>query len=343
MINRYFRTALFCASILLSLSSCYSIKYAPESQVLNQEEIAEDITFLKRKLSKRHYNLNWEGREQTLLASLDSIAVTHANITTLDFLQKIKPVLKTVDDGHTFGFIFQEKDKDRLKRTPKHFSCHLLDKETVLLKIPDFRNRSGLVECLTSFDSLSRKPGITTLIVDLRNNHGGNMPLVDHFLQRMITHKTRLCSSFQVKNTFAALNPLNTILNKIRGYNNSNKYFIKKGRLLRIRHSMNIAHKYVLVDSTIISASMLAVYHLKNAGFTVIGSNPSSLFNTFGNPIQVNLPNSHLYVFISTARILVDENHADRSADMLSCDIQIKEESLEQILELIRQYEAHRE
>jgi hypothetical protein len=328
---------------VLSLSSCYSIKYAQESQILSQAEIAEDITFLKRKLSSRHYNLNWEGRKDLILSSLDSVTANHNEITTAFFLYKIEPVLETVDDGHTTGFMFQKADKDKLKRAPNNFSCLDLDSETMLLKIPDFYDKSGLTESLTLFDSLIMRPDISTLIVDLRNNHGGKINLVRRFLGQVLIQNTRLCDGWQMRATIDMLHPVNMIFLILRGYKKSGKHIIKKGPIVKSRGSFDIKNKYVLVDSTIISGSMLAVYHLKKAGYTVVGSNPTSLFNSFGNSAAINLPNSHLYVGISTARVIVDKNHTDRSADMLYCDIPIKGESLEQILQIIRQRGARLE
>ncbi len=90
--------------------------------------------------------------------------------------------------------------------------------------------------------------------------------------------------------------------------------------MVKVKNQNHIEHKYLLVDSTIISGAMLATYHLKKDGYLVLGSDPSSLFNTFGNNTAVVLPRSGFYLYIATSRLIVDENSKHRNDDMLHCD-----------------------
>jgi len=103
----------------------------------------------------------------------------------------------------------------------------------------------------------------------------------------------------------------------------------------------DVAHKYVLVDSTMISGSMIAAYHLREDGYKVIGSAPTALFNSFMNPIFFNLPKSKLYLAISTGRFHLDENLNNRADDQLQPDFETKLDfSLKGLMNGIRQIEA---
>jgi len=86
---------------------------------------------------------------------------------------------------------------------------------------------------------------------------------------------------------------------------------------------------------------MIAAYHLQNEDYTIIGSAPKSLYNSFMNPVMFNLPKSNLYMTISTGRFYLNENVDDRAADQLIPDYPTDVDlSLEALLNGIRQIEA---
>ncbi|HHB79988.1 MAG TPA: hypothetical protein ENK85_12215, partial [Saprospiraceae bacterium] len=55
-------------------------------ETISPRQILRDIKFVKRKLSKKHYNINWEGRQKEIFAQLDDIAEINERVSLDSFL-----------------------------------------------------------------------------------------------------------------------------------------------------------------------------------------------------------------------------------------------------------------
>ena len=281
---------------------------------ISPKQIRTDIKFTIKKLKKKHFDINWEGREKEIISGLNNIAEIQESISLDSFLTRLKAVISTIDDGHT------RIVSAKLKRNKSGFKCVMVDEETILLRLPNFTSRWKLKRTLRKFKILKKNPKINRIIIDIRGNLVGYSNLVQDFLENTMTKDFQLFEWTKIKRKNSALEIPVNLVRRIQKYKREGDYFVKRGKLVKVKNQNHIEHKYLLVDSTIISGAMLATYHLKKDGYLVLGSDPSSLFNTFGNNTAVVLPRSGFYLYIATSRLIVDKNSKHRNDDMLHCD-----------------------
>jgi hypothetical protein len=328
-------------SICISMLSCNSIKFISLAKTLDKKEVEKDVRYLKSKLLEKHYNLNWENREAEIISRLDSLVIDNSDseLTIERFSENLKEIIQTIDDGHTNVFGFNIDNKRITKNVAQNFSCITVDTSTVLIRVPNFTDEKNLKRNLKTLKLLLGNGDCKRIIVDLRTNKGGDVLNVACFLNKILEDDTSLCLSQKVKAKKGLLGVGKNLTLRLKGLIRSGDFFEKKCQKIKGENIYNISKKYVLIDSGIISGSMLATYHLRKAGYIVVGENPNSLFNTFGNAEFINLPSSNLYVSISTARAIVDQNYKKRDDDKLTCDLVLKEQSLGGIIKAIKLYE----
>lgn len=327
--------------VVTTLGSCASTNYGVYNNVLSKQDIESDIRYIKRKLISQHYNLDWEGRQDNILSSLDSLARVSENITVKQFKNALQPIMEFVDDGHTDVMAEVEMDLQRAKSN-QPFECFMLEKNTAYLKVPHFMDPLELNRVLNTFDHLVTEHKAERIVIDLRSNPGGSVNLVRNFLSRTIEEPTQYCLSQKTK-MVSGLHPSRKIILLLKGIGKPEDkvYTITKNQEVIATTDYEVEHKYVLVDSTIISGSMIAAYHLKKDGYEVIGSAPSALFNSFMNPIFFNLPKSKLYLSVSTGRFHLDDNLYNRTKDQLFPDFETELNfSLKGLMKGIQQIEA---
>ncbi len=283
-------------------------------ETISPRQILRDIKFVKRKLSKKHYNINWEGRQKEIFAQLDDIAEINERVSLDSFLVRLDAVISTIDDGHT------RIESTLLAPHTASFKCELVDKETILLRIPDFMHHWQLSITLDEFAQLKENPDVNRIVVDIRGNQGGAIKLVGELLQKTLTEDFYLYRQANLLPKTGLTYMSDVLVKRLQKFRRQGDYFVKKGRLIQAKNKKSFKYKYLLVDSTIISGAMLAAYHYKKDGYMVLGSEPHSLFNTFGNITRVILPKSEFYLYIATMRLIVDENNKFRNRDMLHCD-----------------------
>ncbi len=332
---------LFVVFTVASLASCATTNYGVYNNVLDKKDISSDINFIKRKLITQHYSLNWEGRQVKVFQALDSLAQVSEKLTVKRFKNSLKPILAFVDDGHTD--VMSEIELDlRKAKSSKPFNCLLLEKNTVYLKVPHFVDPAALNKALDTFDHFLTAHEAERVVIDLRSNPGGSVNLVRQFLSRILESPTQYCLGQKTK-MVSGLHLSRKLILLLRGKKSqeSKVYILSEEQQVQSFNDYEVAHKYVLVDSTMISGSMIAAYHLREDGYKVIGSAPTALFNSFMNPIFFNLPKSKLYLAISTGRFHLDENLNNRADDQLQPDFETKLDfSLKGLMNGIRQIEA---
>ncbi len=315
------------------LYSCQSVKYIQPDQKLSPSQIQEDIEFVKTKLAEEHYDLDWENRKDIILNELDSLANSPSIVNVHSLKTALESVVNTIDDGHT-KIVGIEKHTQKYNEINSQYCCTVLNENTVYLKIPTFTNRSKLNKSLEEFKRTVVASNANSVVIDLRNNRGGSTENVNALLKNTLQNETEICIEIKMKKKKGFKNAL---INKRLGFKRSGDYLVKKCELIKPEFKYNVLNKYLLVDSTIFSGSMIATYHLQKDGYKVLGKPPKSLFNAFGNAYTWSLPNSKLYINISTLKIHLNENFSSREMDMLIPDINIDAITLDQLIAFIEE------
>lgn len=326
--------------VTILLSSCVTVKKYSPDQVMTKADLHKDVEFVKAKLIEKHYDLNWENRQNEILDQLDQIVEQNETMSIHDFRTQLESVVNTVDDGHTriLGVKMGDESKFQLDTS---FLLEEWDDKTIYFKVPTFLNQSLLLRYVNEFGDFYKHKKADRVILDLRGNHGGFSRWVEHFLTKTLENKTQYCVQQSIKKPKGILYHINHFLFRaINGYKLKGDYIVKKCNTIESNLRFNPTRKYVIVDSTIVSGAMIAVYHLKKDGYTVIGSAPKSLFNSFGNAYAQRLPQSNLYIAISSLRIVLDENVNDRYQDMLIPDYVREDISLDELRLFLKDLEG---
>ncbi|MEO1625875.1 MAG: S41 family peptidase [Bacteroidota bacterium] len=320
--------------LLICLQSCSLYHRVDPDKQLSQNEIAQDIGELTHYLQHAHFDLNWDGKEQDILQGLQTIS--SQALSTAELKTKLDAVLRQVDDGHTR--IVTAREIHRAPKDKRKFTYLSLDEETAYLKIPHFSDRFQLAQILDELQT--DQHNYQRLLIDLRGNPGGNVKHVQYFLRHFTSDSQAICIQQEIKcqkGYMGTVECLDYVLKK--GYKKNGRYLTKKCKTKTSKQQKTFAKKYLLVDTKTASGAMLASYHLIENGYTSVGSQPTAIFNTFGNPRTYRLPNSNLWVNISTARVILNEQHNNRQNDQLYCDIQSTESTLGNILQTIQSQE----
>ena len=170
---------------------------------------------------------------------------------------------------------FHEKGVDMLIYSTKN--------DIAILTLDSCINNEEYKDCLNKMFSEIKENGIHNVAVDLRNNHGGNSSVANEFLKyiNIDTYKTWGCvwrlGIFQIKSDTATLE------------NNQYANLTFDGNL------------YILTSVSTFSAAMdFAMLVKDNYLGTIIGEASGNAPNSYGDIAYFILPNSGIYMQIST-------------------------------------------
>lgn len=296
--------------VLLTMTNC-SIRLNPNfnyEELITPKEIKEDINNLKRNLEKRHCDINWEGNKKVIFQKLDEIKEIESLVQLDSFENRISSIINSIDDGHS-GIVHQTK-YERVKRNP--FDVYQISDSIIYLKIGSFIGRSSLKKTLIKFEEIYDEQQHRDIIIDLRNNFGGQIKNVNLLLSYFLPSKTKLYEKVKVRSNKRIFDYTNW-MNRLIANAKSNKYTDNK----KLKGQPKI---YLWINEQIASGSMLLTYHLKKHGAKVIGKKPKGLFNTFGQPNGYKLPNSKIIYTLAAVRLCITDECPMRNDDMISPD-----------------------
>ena len=124
-----------------------------------------------------------------------------------------------------------------------------------------------------------------------------------------------------------------------KGYKKSEEYHINKCGTIYADNAIDTENRYLILDDSIYSGGILASFHLEKDGYFVIGPTPDGMCKSFGNNVSYNLPNSKLYINISTLRLKVDENIDNRDKDKIIPDMELSDYSMAELLVIMKEKE----
>lgn len=332
---------LFIIACVILFTSCNTTKYVTLSKELSKSEALEDVEYIKSKLSSAHVDINWEGREDIILDQLDQAALACDPCDVKSFEKLLLPIFNTIDDGHSQVFGLNENNLKNDNHS-SIFASTLLDDQSLYLKIPNFVNDRKLRDGLNNFRKLLHSGDVTRVVIDLRDNQGGSIANVENFLSHTLTENRDLCQEIRKKRRnsfFKSLLDWKYYFKK--GYRKSDEYHINNCRKIYTEKVISNEMRYLLVNNSIMSGGTLASYHLEKDGYIVIGTSPKGICNTFGLPISYNLPNSNLYINLSSLRIHVNDNIGNRNDDKIIPDMELPDYSMVELLEILKERERN--
>lgn len=300
--------------IFLSVFAACSVKINKAfdyNRFIHAADIQNDINQLKNNLESRHFDINWEGKKEKIFTSLDEIANIDIPITIDSFERRLGNILNYIDDGHSR--VIHQKHLVQSHQNP--FGVNCISDSVIYLRIGNFVNYDLLLPTLDEFLILQRQHPQSAIIIDIRNNRGGEIQIVNAVLSYFLPGHTKIFEKVEVRPT-----SFFTRITDIFGGNKLRQTFSKYTSNKKISGFPKIV---VWINQNIASGSMLFSYHMQKNGARIAGKQPKGVYNTFGNAKLYKLPKSKLIYTLSSLRVFLDTQIPTRMEDMLVPDHEV--------------------
>jgi hypothetical protein len=325
--------------------------------------IHEDIDFMIKSIEEVHPNPFSYISRNNFYKKADSIKQTiTSDITRLELQQTLSYIINSINDGHTqikFPELSDEEDnKSNFYRahsdskqinTYKTFeeSIGYLDVKDFVIDKRDFYNNLDSIFAKISNDSISN------LIIDIRNNPGGNSELADYLISYIHNQPYKANSKILIKRSEQYykymrgyfswwFKPFLTFIKQINDYKQTpvgKVYEDIKG----FKNPINIKHRYngkiyLLINANTFSTALGLATVVKDYEIgSIIGEQTKSEVNEFGDIYPFDLPNSGLWVWCSAKRFIRPSGKMTKGG--LKPDIFVEDENdkiLKYTIDLIR-------
>jgi|GEM_PF-1671000 len=318
---------------------------------ISRELAFEDMDFLVKSIEEIHPNPYCYISKARFYSYRDSIKLLINQETTRDELfHLLEPFVRLLKDNHTH-IHFPEKSKGI---DSKESLDEILGDSKNTIKYQRYDNRIGYLQInyfaigknefarLTdSIFNQIKKDSVINLIIDIRNNPGGNSSLADYLISNIYDKPYKGRSKIQEKRSEQAgvfmkgafswwFRPFIKSIKTLRDYYNTpigGIYNDIKG----FKNPMNVPHRYsgnvyLLINYYTGSTALgfATVFKDYNIG-KIIGEETRSEVNEFGDVVPFDLPNSRLWVWCSTKRYI--RPIGEMTVGGLNPDIYIKDKN----------------
>jgi C-terminal processing protease CtpA/Prc len=315
--------------------------------------VISDINYLVKTIEDVHPNPYYSNTKEELYSLVDSIIQSvQADITRKELLNKLKPLLESLNDGHTsIKFPEISEGQDNQSNFEKEHAdsieivtFSILNNSTGYLSIKDFvMDKNVFQEEIESIFKQIQQDSLTNLIIDVRNNPGGNSELADILTSyiydkpykansRIIIKRSEQYYSYLREYFSWWFRPFLKFIKQIEEYKNTPigiLYEDVKGNKNLIKTEYRFyGKKYLLINSNTFSTALgfATVFKDYKMG-EIIGEPTKSMVNEFGDIYPFDLPNSGLWVWCSAKRYI--RPSGDMTEGGLKPDIFIKDENEE--------------
>jgi|SRR5665647_808022 len=316
---------------------------------ISKDLVLDDIDFLVKTIEEVHPNLFRNISKESFYFFRDSVkqSIT-GDITREELLQILTPLFRQINDNHT-SLNFPEKSKgidnksqlDKIIKDSKQtIGYKNYGQGTGYLSISYFAiDKHKFIVLTDSVFNQINKDTIRNLIIDIRNNPGGDSQLADYLISNIYDRPYKGSSKIQVKRSEQYgkymkgifswwFRPFIKSLKNLRDYYNTpigGLYDDVKG----FKNPMNTPHRYngkvyLLMNYNTRSTALgfATVFKDYKLG-KIIGEETNSEVNEFGDIYPFDLPNSHLWVWCSTKRYI--RPSGEMTVGGLKPDIYIKD------------------
>lgn len=318
---------------------------------ISKEQIFEDIDFLVKSIEEIHPNPYCYISKDSFYSYKDSIKQQIRRETTRDELfQLLEPFVRLMKDNHTH-IHFPEKSKgidnkgsldEILKDSKNTIKYQSYDQQIGYLKINYFAiDRNEFAVLTDSIFNQIKKDSVINLIIDIRNNPGGNSYLADYLISNIYNKPYKRSSKIQLKRSVQNgiymkgvfswwFRPFVKSIKNLRDYYNTpigGIYNDIKG----FENPMNVPYRYngkvyLLINYYTASTALgLATIFKDYSMGKIVGEETRSEVNEFGDVFPFDLPNSKLWVWCSTKRYI--RPSGEMTAGGLKPDIYYKDQN----------------
>ena len=296
---------------------------------LTREEIVYDIDYLINTIEEVHPVPYSAISKEDFYYLADSIKQETTNLTRGGLFNKLVPLINSLKDGHTqikFPEISAGQDNkanfDKAHQNSNELiQYRLYSKSIGYLFIKDFAaDRTVFFTQIDSIFKQIKTDSVEYLILDIRNNPGGNSELADYLVSHIYDKPYQYSSKIQIKRSrqyydymqgyfswwfrpFSGFvktfrdyeqTPMGELFNDIKGTKNPVKTaYIFSGK------------KILLINGNTFSTALgFATIFKDHKIGTIIGEETKAAVNGFGDMYPFDLPNSGIWVWCSTKRYI---------------------------------------
>ena len=300
------------------------------NKTIPKELILEDIDFMIKTIEEVHPNPFSYITRNTFYKKADSIKQTIINdITRLELQQTLSYFISSINDGHTqikFPELSNEEDNkskfDQAHSDIKKINTYKILEENIgYLNVKDFvTDKRDFHNNVDSIFTKIHNDSIGNLIIDIRNNPGGNSELADYLISCIYSKPYKANSKILIKRSEQYykymrgyfswwFKPFLTFIKQIDDYKQTpvgKVYEDKKG----LKAPINIKNRfygeiYLLINANTFSTALgfATVFKDYKIGY-IIGEQTKSEVNEFGDIYPFDLPNSGLWVWCSAKKYI---------------------------------------
>ncbi|HKK63481.1 MAG TPA: S41 family peptidase [Bacteroidales bacterium] len=336
----------FCLVVVLITSTTgFQIQKNPMDHFFSQHEpidslclnnhipkqlVADDIHYLVKTIEEVHPNPYHSITKEKFYYLTDSITQSiQFGITRKELLNKLTPLLAALNDGHTsIHFSEISKGQDNQSNFEREHvdsvdivNYEILHEGTGYIYIKDFvMDKNDFREKLESIFKQIQQDSITNLIIDIRDNPGGNSELADILTSYVYDKPYKANSKILIKRSeqyYAYLRgyfswwfrPFLRFIKQTDDYKKTpigEIYADVKGNKNPVKTAYHFnGKKYLLINSNTFSTALgfATVFRDYDIG-KIIGEPTKSEVNEFGDIYPFDLPNSRLWVWCSAKRYI---------------------------------------
>ncbi len=297
---------------------------------LSKELVLNDIDYLVKTIEEVHPNPYFYISREDFYAHRDTIKELIQRDITRDSLYSIlTPFVRLLNDGHT-QIKFPERSEGEDNKSifdkshndlKKLITYQNLIRKTGYVYVKDFVIDIKEFKSLTdSVFDLVHKDSIENLIIDIRDNPGGNSELADYLISYIYDKPFKDNSMIQMKRSDQYykymkgyfswwFKPFLLFVKSIRDYKETpigDIYEDVKGYKEPIYHADKFHGKvYLLINANTFSTALGFATVIKDYNIaTIIGEQTKAEVNEFGDIFAFDLPKSRLWVWCSSKRYI---------------------------------------
>jgi hypothetical protein len=300
------------------------------NKTIPKELIHEDIDFMIKTIEEVHPNPFSYITRNNFYKKADSIkqAITD-DITRLELQQTLSYFINSINDGHTqikFPELSDEEDNksnfEQAHSDIKKINTYKILRESIgYLNVKDFViDKRDFYNNVDSIFAKIHNDSIGNLIIDIRNNPGGNSELADYLISCIYSKPYKGNSKILIKRSEQYykymrgyfswwFKPFLTFIKQINDYKQTPIGMVYED-IKGFKNPINIKYRfkgkiYLLINSNTFSTALgfATVFKDYEIGH-IIGEQTKSEVNEFGDIYPFDLPNSGLWVWTSAKRYI---------------------------------------
>lgn len=295
--------------VAISLILVLSFASSAQEQKILPEQMKADLEFMLKTFEEVHPNLYLRFNKTDVKYAKSKLENQLSSaLTVQEFFELVDPFVQQFEDRHTLltspGFSLEKQNAEE-SSSPESYRFFVPKQGVGLIDFRAFANFERFQNFLKTTFSQIKIQGVQTLIIDLRNNGGGNSALGDALLEYITDQPYRQFSRYEVK----VSNQARTWFLSQNGYvpwaNGQEIGSVYKAEIPWHKPAPNpsrfFERLFVLISNDTFSSAVSFASTIKDLKLgTLVGQETGGNPTDFGDVCPFKMPNTQLEAWVST-------------------------------------------